>query len=177
MDVLKFPTTPSQIISGNSIEIISYNTAATNYASRLTTSVDCKGAFTLVKSAEWQWNEIYQNIEDGFTLPENRCRYDTINDTLRMCYIIRKRWRATAWCGKSKFAISSGWLKNGGVCHPDDIITLSYLIRMRYQFQLSHPDDIWWNDMSSGWHTTESISHPDEKLPIVKSSGWDIANN
>ena len=39
--------------------------------------------------------------------------------------IVRKRWRATAWCGKSKFAISSGWLKNGSLCHPDDIITLS----------------------------------------------------
>ena len=26
---------------------------------------------------------------------------------------------------KSKFTISSGWLKNGSLCHPDDIITLS----------------------------------------------------
>ena len=40
-------------------------------------------------------------------------------------YHLRKRWRATAWCGKSKFTISSGWLKNGSLCHPDDIITLS----------------------------------------------------
>ena len=38
---------------------------------------------------------------------------------------LRKRWRATAWCGKSKFTISSGWLTNGSLCHPDDIITLS----------------------------------------------------
>ena len=38
---------------------------------------------------------------------------------------VRKRWRATAWCGKSKFTISSGRLKNGSLCHPDDIITLS----------------------------------------------------
>ena len=38
---------------------------------------------------------------------------------------VRKRWRATAWCGKSKFAISSGWLTNGSLCHPDDITTLS----------------------------------------------------
>ena len=38
---------------------------------------------------------------------------------------VRKRWRATAWCGKSKFTISSGWLTNGSLCHPDDIITLS----------------------------------------------------
>ena len=37
---------------------------------------------------------------------------------------LRKRWRATACCGKSKFAISSGWLKKGSVSHPDDIITL-----------------------------------------------------
>ena len=38
---------------------------------------------------------------------------------------LRKRWRATAWCGKSKFAISSGWLTNGSLCHPDDITALS----------------------------------------------------
>ena len=40
-------------------------------------------------------------------------------------HLVRKRWRATACCGKSKFAISSGWLKGGSVCHPDDIIALS----------------------------------------------------
>ena len=39
--------------------------------------------------------------------------------------MVRKRWRATAWCGKSKFAISSGWLTNGSLCHPDDITALS----------------------------------------------------
>ena len=37
---------------------------------------------------------------------------------------LRKRWRATACCGKSKFAISSRWLNIGSVSHPDDIITL-----------------------------------------------------
>ena len=41
-----------------------------------------------------------------------------------VCVSVRKRWRATACCGKSKFAISSGWLKKGSVSHPDDIITL-----------------------------------------------------
>ena len=30
--------------------------------------------------------------------------------------------------------------------HPDDLITLSLLIWMRYQVRLSHPDDIWWYD-------------------------------
>ena len=39
--------------------------------------------------------------------------------------ILRKRWRTTACCGKSKFVISSGWLTKGSVSHPDDIITLS----------------------------------------------------
>ena len=38
---------------------------------------------------------------------------------------VRKHWRAAACCEISKFAISSRWLKNGRVCHPDDIITLS----------------------------------------------------
>ena len=85
---------------------------------------------------------------------------------------LRKRWRATAWCGKSKFAISSGWLKNGSLCHPDDIITLSQPIRMRYQFRLSRPDDIRWDDMSSGWHTAGSKSHPDEIRLGANSSGW-----
>ena len=45
-------------------------------------------------------------------------------DTPFAYLMLRKRWRATAWCGKSKFAISSGWLKTGSVSHPDDIITL-----------------------------------------------------
>ena len=40
-------------------------------------------------------------------------------------FVVRKRWRATTCCEKSKFAISSGWLKNGSVCHLDDMITLS----------------------------------------------------
>ena len=48
--------------------------------------------------------------------------YITFRDG-RVCNL-RKRWRATACCGKSKFAISSGWLKKGSVSHPDDIITL-----------------------------------------------------
>ena len=76
----------------------------------------------------------------------------------RMRAQLRKRWRAAACCGKLKFAISSGWLKNGSVCHPDNIITLSQLIRMRYQFRLSHPDDIWRYDMSSWWHTPPTKS-------------------
>ena len=74
---------------------------------------------------------------------------------------VRKRWRATACCGKSKF---------GSIYHPNDIITLSLLIRMRYQFRLSHPDDIWCY-MSSGWHTSVSKSHPDEIRPGANSSG------
>ena len=43
----------------------------------------------------------------------------------RQGHQLRKRWRATAWCGKLKFPISSGWLTNGSLCHPDDIITFS----------------------------------------------------
>ena len=87
-------------------------------------------------------------------------------------YFIRKRWRATACCGKSKLAISSGWLKKGSVSHPDDIITLPWLIRMRNQPQLSHPDDIKWKSMSSGWHNEFAVTHPDEIPTPGKSSGW-----
>ena len=42
------------------------------------------------------------------------------------CSSLQKRWRATACCEKSKFAISSGWLKKWSVSYPDDIITLPY---------------------------------------------------
>ena len=87
-------------------------------------------------------------------------------------YILRKRRRATAWCGKSKFAISSGWLKKGSVSHPDDIITLPKLIRMRNQPQLSHPDDTKWKSMSSEWHNEFTVTHPDEIPTPGKSSGW-----
>ena len=45
------------------------------------------------------------------------------------------------------------------------------LIRMRYQPQLSHPKDIRWNGMSSGWHHEFAITHPDEIPTPVKSSG------
>ena len=37
---------------------------------------------------------------------------------------VQKHWRATTCCEKSKFAISSAWLKSGSVCYPDDLITL-----------------------------------------------------
>ena len=66
---------------------------------------------------------------------------------------IRKRWRTTACCGKSKFAISSGWLMGIAVCHPDDL---------RY------------SPISSGWHNIIwTLSHPDEITILTpKSSGW-----
>ena len=43
---------------------------------------------------------------------------------------------------------------------------------MRYQPQLSHPDDIRWKGMSSGWHNGFTVSHPDELAPGRISSGW-----
>ena len=51
-----------------------------------------------------------------------------------------KRWRATAWSGKSKFAISSGWLNYW-----------QYLIRMTKLLAVSHPDDLTIGSISSGW--------------------------
>ena len=59
------------------------------------------------------------------------CPFGNLHRSRQICSVknvigfLRKRWRATAWCGKSKFTISSGWLTNGSLCHPDDIITLS----------------------------------------------------
>ena len=58
-----------------------------------------------------------------------RCHTFSTAYNMKKCFAqmwkLRKRWRATAYCGKSKFAISSGWLKSGSVCHPDDMITSS----------------------------------------------------
>ena len=53
---------------------------------------------------------------------------------------LRKHGGAAACCGKSKFAISSGWVKNRSVCHPDDNIVIT------------HPDEIPISAKSSGWH-------------------------
>ena len=80
-------------------------------------------------------------FHDGTLFYGTPGNYTTIT-TLSDGWYIRKRWRATACFEKWKFAFSSGWLKNGTLCHPGDIITLSKLIRMRYQLQLRHPDDI-----------------------------------
>ena len=87
--------------------------------------------------------------------------------------ILGKRWRDTACCEKWRSAVSSGRLNSGCVCHPGDIMTLPWLIRMRYQLQLNHPDDILWYDMSPGWHTALDTSHPDEMLlPLAKQFWW-----
>ena len=75
---------------------------------------------------------------------------------------LRKRWRATACCGKSKFAISSGWLKSGSVCHPDDIITLSQLIRMTYGGMICHPDDILQCPKVFRMRYCQKLTHPDD---------------
>ena len=85
---------------------------------------------------------------------------------------VRKLWRATTCCGKSKFAIPPRWLQKGNVSHPDDTITLSQLIRMRYQPQLSHPVDIRWKSMSSGWYNKFAVTDSDEIRTPAKSSGW-----
>ena len=66
------------------------------------------------------------HIYASFGLNELMIQRDSYHThTQTLIKTVRKRWRATAWCGKSKFTISSGWLKNGSLCHPDDIITLS----------------------------------------------------
>ena len=85
----------------------------------------------------------------GFWLAanQNQCEKITVLVTL-IHTAVRKGWRATACCEKKmKFAISSAWLEKGSVSHPDDIITLPQLIRVRYQSQLSHPDDTRWKGM------------------------------
>ena len=89
-------------------------------------------------------------LNNGWCVPLQWCKYIPINRTAdafvfvhslwktfvlfvvtSICPTVRhvrwcgKRWRATVCCEKSKFAISSRWLKNGSACHPVDIMTLS----------------------------------------------------
>ena len=58
--------------------------------------------------------------------------------------------------------ISSGWLLNTAVCHPDDIsyhhMSSGWLSRNRYLIRMSYDNVI----MSSGWHRLPFVSHPDE---------------
>ena len=63
----------------------------------------------------WPMSSGWGNIIWSLSYPDDSCWQHLI---------LRKHWRATAWCGKSKFSISSGWLKKGSVSHPHDMITL-----------------------------------------------------
>ena len=68
--------------------------------------------------------------------------FDSEFITCLLEWYIRKHWRATACCGKSKFAIPSGWLKNWSVCHPDDLWLMQDVTRMTYDVALCHPGEI-----------------------------------
>ena len=61
------------------------------------------------------------NVRTFILVPCHHCQVP--KNHLKIGYL-RKRWGDTACCEKSKFAISSGWLKKGNVSHPDDIIQL-----------------------------------------------------
>ena len=67
---------------------------------------------------------LFQTLSKPTKKPSDLCFTDPLRWESKVTERLRKRWRATACCGKSKFAISSGWLKKGSVSHPDDIITL-----------------------------------------------------
>ena len=58
--------------------------------------------------------------------------------------------------------MSSGWLLDTAVCHPDDIsyhrMSSGWLSRNRYLIRMSYDNVI----MSSGWHRLPFLSHPDE---------------
>ena len=75
--------------------------------------------YALQSDSNWMANQTKCSHEVLISKLRNKFHRDWLSITC-----VRKRWRATAWCGKSKFAISSGWLKTGSVSHPDDIITL-----------------------------------------------------
>ena len=85
---------------------------------------------------------------------------------------------ATAWCGKSKFAISSRWHNNIAVTQERKCISSGWHDNVTVTHpdenppQLSLPDDIKWKRMSSGWHNEFAVTHPDEIPTPGKSSGW-----
>ena len=80
---------------------------------------------------------------------------------------ILKRWRATACWGKSKFAISSGWLKNGSVM--SSVWQNSIFV--------THPDEIPISAKSSGWHMVVWYVIRMAYCSVHKSSRWDTTNS
>ena len=61
---------------------------------------------------------------------------------------------------------------SGSICHRVDIMKMTLFTRMRYHLELSHPGDLRWYGMSSGWHSALVISYPDEMPPGATSSWW-----
>ena len=108
----------------------------------------------------------------GVLVETNALLDQCLNVRLTQNGAVRNCWRITVCYEKSKFAISSGWHKKGSVSHLDDKIWLPLFIRVRYQPQLSHPDDIRWTGMSSGWHNGFAVTHQDEIPTPAKSPGW-----
>ena len=68
--------------------------------------------------------------------------------------------KSSGWV--SSWRISSGWLLDTAVCHPDDIsyhhMSSGWLSPNRYLIRMSYDNVI----MSSGWHRLPFVSHPDE---------------
>ena len=96
---------------------------------------------------------------------------------------VRTRWGATACCGKSKFAISSGGLNKGSVSHLDGIVVIhSYEIPTSVKSSGSHKMEEYVTRMtkwiccnSSGWDTNASLVIRMTYCIGHKSSGWDAA--
>ena len=83
---------------------------------------------------------------------------------------------------------------DNAICHPDDLWTMQYVIRMTYGqcnmssgwltilpfvirmkslfLPLSHPDDLSIGNISSGWLMTNIPWHPDDIRSFPKSSRW-----
>ena len=73
---------------------------------------------------------------------------------------------SSGWDSSQSYLI---WMTYGvALCHPDEIIKIS---------SLSHPDDLAFPSISSGWLIVDTLCHPDDLPGVGISSGWVTANS
>ena len=105
-------------------------------------------------------------MTDTDTDTENLWGIYKIHNDLRYCPI-SSGWHNVTWTLShldelAHGRISSGWLLDTAVCHPDDIsyhhMSSWWLSRNWCLIRMSYDNVI----MSAGWHTLPFLSHPDE---------------
>ena len=95
------------------------------------------------------------------------CRMSSVWLTTSVHCPISSGWHNVIWtlCHQDELApgcISSGWLLDTAVCHPNDIsyhhMSSRWLSRNWYLIRMSYDNVV----MLSGWHTLPFLNHPNE---------------